>query len=96
MEHSLNHRQDPVYIGNINDGYVKTDIHKKNLDKLTNITRRSQSTDKCFYCPVAKGCSWCSAYNYEEFGTVNKRATYICQMHQAMAAANVYHWNRLY
>ena len=38
----------------------------------------------------------CSAYNYQEFGTVDKRATYICEMHKARSLANVYYWNKLY
>jgi hypothetical protein len=45
---------------------------------------------------VAKGCGWCSAYNYEEFGTINKRTTYICIMHKARVLANNYYWNKLY
>lgn len=68
-------------VGNIYTGYLSTDEEKKNLALISNITRRSQSTDECFYCPIANGCSWCSGYNYEEFGTPNKRATYICCMH---------------
>jgi uncharacterized protein len=63
---------------------------------LCNITRRSQSTDECYYCPIGAGCAWCSGYNYEEFGTPNKRATYICIMHKAESLANVYYWNKLY
>lgn len=96
MESSLNYRQKPIIVGNVNEGYLSTEEHKINHQQVSNITRRSQSTDKCFYCPIAAGCSWCSAYNYEEFGTANKRATYICCMHQAMSLANVYHWNNLY
>lgn len=96
MESSLNHRQEPIIVGDVNTGYLATEKHEKNYQKISNITRRSQSTDECFYCPIAKGCSWCSAYNYEEFGDVNKRATYICCMHQATALANVYYWNKLY
>ena len=38
----------------------------------------------------------CSAYNFQEFGTVDKRATYICVMHKARALANVYFWNKYY
>ena len=37
-----------------------------------------------------------SAYNYQEFGTPNKRATYICEMHKARSLANVYYWNKYY
>ena len=32
---------------------------------LKRIDRRTQSTDECFSCPIAEGCSWCSAYNYQ-------------------------------
>ena len=96
MESSLNQRQRPIIIGDIYNGYNNMGIHKENIEKISNITRRSQSTDECFYCPIATGCGWCSAYNYEEFGTVNKRATYHCCMHKAESLANVYYWNTLY
>lgn len=61
---------------------------------MRTVTRRSQSTDECFNCPIAAGCGWCSAFNYENFGTVNKRTTFICIMHKARALANVYYWRR--
>lgn len=96
MGSSLNNKQKELNIGNIYTGYLSNEEEKENYIQLLNITRRSQSTDKCFYCPIAKGCAWCSAFNYEEFGTVNKRATYICKMHQARALANQYYWNKLY
>lgn len=96
MGSSLNNKQEPIKVGNINTGYLITDEEKNNFQLISNITRRSQSTDECFYCPVAEGCSWCSGYNYEEFGTPNKRATYICCMHKAQSLANVYYWNKLY
>ena len=96
MESSLNGKQPPIPIGDICNGCLNKNSHKNNFRECTSITRRSQSTDECFYCPIAKGCGWCSAYNYEEFGTVNKRATYTCPTHKATALANVYYWNRLY
>ena len=65
MESSLNGKQPPIIVGDIYNGYLKTEEHINNNKKISNITRRSQSTDECFYCPVAAGCSWCSAYNYE-------------------------------
>ncbi|MFI3165348.1 MAG: hypothetical protein R3Y45_03620 [Bacillota bacterium] len=61
---------------------------------LSCITRQSQSPQKCIDCPVAKGCGWCSAYNYDLFGTPDKRATYHCEMHKATALANAYYWNK--
>jgi radical SAM peptide maturase (CXXX-repeat target family) len=96
MESSLNGTQKPLKIGSVNYGLLNTDEEKENNQLISNITRRSQSTDECFYCPIASGCSWCSAYNYEEFGTPNKRATHICCMHKAASLVNVYYWNTLY
>jgi radical SAM protein with 4Fe4S-binding SPASM domain len=96
MDSSLNGRQEPIWIGEVGKGILITEKDKSNYAKLSSVTRRSQSTDECFYCPVAQGCSWCSAYNYEETGSVNKRLTYICIMHKATALANVYYWNKLY
>ena len=94
MESSLNNKQPELPIGDIWNN--QKEEYLSNIKLLSNITRRSQSTDECFDCPIAAGCAWCSAYNYEEFGTPNKRATYICCMHQATSLANVYYWNKLY
>ena len=77
-------------------GHVDTGIDTALLKEMQKITRRSQSTDECFYCPIAQGCSWCTAYNYEVHGTIDKRATFICPMHKARALANVYFWNKYY
>lgn len=96
MNSSLNGKQPELPIGNIFQNNNFNEIYQENFKLLSNITRRSQSTDECFYCPIASGCSWCSGYNYEKFGTPNKRATYICCMHQARFLANVYYWNKLY
>ena len=38
----------------------------------------------------------CSAYNYQENGTPDKRVTYSCDMHKSRSLANVYFWNRYY
>lgn len=96
MESSLGEDQPPIRIGHVDTGLVTTKEELETVKCLQCITRRSQSTDECFDCPIAKGCSWCSAYNYQEFGTVDKRATYICEMHKARALANVYYWNKVY
>lgn len=96
MDSSLNGKQLPLYIGQVNHGLFQTEIEQKNTELLSNITRRSQSTDECFYCPVAKGCGWCSGFNYEETGTPNKRVTYICNMHKVRVLANLYYWNKIY
>ncbi len=96
MESSLSGQQEPYSIGDVNQGICQCDCHKCRVECLKKIDRRTQSTDKCFYCPIAEGCSWCTAYNYQIFGTPDARATYICAMHQARALANAYFWNRYY
>ena len=94
MESSLGDDVAPMIIGNVYEGIMKTEPQQKCVECLRKIDRRTQSTDECFYCPIAEGCSWCSAYNYQEFGTADKRATYICIMHKARALANAYYWNK--
>ena len=96
MESSLGCSRSPMRIGNVNDGIASAKCEQDCLHCLNCIDRRTQSTDECFYCPIGEGCSWCSAYNYQEFGTPNKRATYICEMHKARSLANVYLWNIYY
>ena len=96
MDSSLQGEQKALPIGDIEKGFGVVEEHVKNLEMFHSITRRSQSTDECFYCPIAAGCAWCSGYNYQKTGSVNKRVTYICDMHKARSLANVYYWNKIY
>ena len=96
MESSLGGQQEPYSIGDVDTGICQCNCHKCRVECLKKIDRRTQSTDECFYCPIAEGCSWCTAYNYQIFGTPDARATYICVMHKARALANAYFWNRYY
>jgi radical SAM protein with 4Fe4S-binding SPASM domain len=96
MESSLGGDQEPLCIGDVYNGLEATECQKNCVNCLQAITRRSQSTDECFNCPIAEGCAWCTAYNYQRFGTPDKRATFICQMHKARALANAYFWNTGY
>jgi uncharacterized protein len=41
MDSSLNGRQEPIIVGDIYTGYGNSEIHKKNIQKITGITRRS-------------------------------------------------------
>lgn len=86
---------EPMVIGDVWRGIEADAEQRQCVDCLKAITRRSQSTDECFDCPVASGCAWCSAYNYQCFGTPNKRATYICWMHRARSLATAYYQNRV-
>ena len=95
MPSSLGNDVPPIVIGSVEGIYV-TDEQKHIKEYMDGITRRSQSTDECWNCPIAAGCSWCSAWNYQETGSVNKRSTNICAMHKARSLANVYYWNKWY
>lgn len=90
MKSSLGSDAEPFYIGDVKNGIGYNPVTKARILNLKSITRRSQSTDECFNCPIAKGCGVCSAYNYQIFKTANKRATFICQMHKARACASAY------
>lgn len=96
MESSLGDKRDPVRIGHVDYGIYKTEEELATQRCMDCVTRRTQNNDKCFYCPIAAGCSDCAAYNYEINGTVHSRATFICIMHQARALANIYFWNKYY
>lgn len=95
MESSIGNDQKPVIVGNIDrGGAYATEEDKKFLEEMKQITRQSQSTQECLDCPIAKGCAWCSAYNYQKFGTIDHRATFICVMHKARAIGNYYYWKK--
>ena len=94
MESSLGNDVEPLKIGNVFDGIMTTPKTRECVDCLKCITTKTQSENECFNCPIASGCSWCSAYNYQCFGTANKRATYICIMHKSRALCNLYYWNK--
>ena len=96
MESSLGPDIEAYNIGDVNSGIAKTKKESEHLRCLDCITRRSQSTDECFYCPIAHGCAWCTAFNYQDTGSPDKRVTYICIMHKARAMANAYLWSRWY
>lgn len=93
MESSLGPDIEPLMIGNVDHGVMTTCKERDCVECMRAVTRRSQSTDECWNCPIAEGCSWCSAYNYQVYGTVDKRATFICPMHKARALANAWFWN---
>lgn len=95
MKSSLGDSRPPLTIGNVDIGIGQTEEHRKNILAMKSITRYSQSSEKCFRCPIANGCGWCSAYNYQLYGTVNKRTTTTCDMHIASSLASAYYWNKV-
>ena len=95
MASSLNGAQEPIKLGDIN-GFFTDEKTIKIQEDMNAVTRTSQSPEKCLKCKIARGCAWCSAWNYQLYGTVNKRCTNICIMHKARVLANVYFWNQYY
>ena len=84
-----------ICIGDM-QGIYNTPHTAKIRDYLDAITLSSQSTDECINCPVGVGCGWCSAYNYESTGDVNKRVTHICWAHKGRVLSSCYYHNKRY
>ena len=93
---SLGNDRDPIIIGNVDDGLFTDEKWTATKTFMNNMTRRSQSTDECFYCPIAQGCAQCIAWDYQLNGTPDSRCTRICPIHKARSLANVYYWNNYY
>ena len=96
MESSLGNDVPPIRIGSVDTGIGTTAKEQQLIHCMDCINRRTKSTDECFYCPIAEGCSDCAAYNYQDSGKLDSRATYYCIMHKARSLANVYYWNKRY
>lgn len=97
MASSLGDKVKPIIIGNVEHGIYQTEEEKSFYKAMRAINRRTQSTDECFNCPVASGCSWCAAWNYQKFGGIlDKRDTGLCWMQRARALANCYYLNKRY
>ena len=94
MESSIGQSQSPYIIGNVNDG-IGYNQQTKDMVAGLDVTYKSQSPQECLDCPVSSECGWCSALNYQEFGTINKRTTYTCLMHKARVLANYYYQNKM-
>lgn len=92
-----NEKAAKVCFGDVNNGGLyATEEQRKIKRELDAITLTSQSTDECINCPVSKGCGWCSGYNYEKYGTANKRYTGICKAHKGNVLAVYYYVNTRY
>lgn len=96
MKSSLGNDQPPLSIGDVWNGIGQTPEDARWIKCLACVTRRTESSDECFFCPIADGCAECSAYNYQINGTPDSRCTFICDMHKARCLANSYFWNKWY
>lgn len=93
MKSSLGNSIDPFQIGNVNDGLYTNEIEqsrKIEMDALSKGAAITNVKEECLTCPIKSCCSWCSAYNYQYYGDISKRTTFICQMHKAAALGSLY------
>lgn len=74
-------------IGNIEKG-----INENKLRAFKALTLEDQSKNECLQCEVASGCALCTGFNYDDSGSIYKRATYICNLHKATVRANKRFW----
>ena len=88
-----NEKASKICIGDCFNGIYQRDNEKKIKEELNSITFTSQSPQKCIDCPISQGCGWCSGYNYELYGTPNKRYTGICYAHKGRVLASCYYYN---
>jgi radical SAM peptide maturase (CXXX-repeat target family)/CXXX repeat peptide maturase len=77
-------------------GSVDTGINQDKIRPFRSLTLKCQSTPECIECPVAKGCAWCTGYNYDaaDTDTIYQRATFLCKMHKANVRAVEYFWTK--
>lgn len=96
MESSLGEDVPPIKVGNIYEGLLPNLECETCVKLLKKANRYNQSTEECNNCPIAEGCTYCQAYNYQENHTFFQRTTYICQMIKAQSLAVTYYWNKYY
>lgn len=89
-------KREKMILGHCDRGMFTQKEEQDRYNLLESITKTSQSSEKCLNCPISAGCGWCSGWNYDYFGTPNKRFTGICNMHKARVLANVFYWNTLF
>jgi radical SAM peptide maturase (CXXX-repeat target family) len=82
-------------MGSVKDGFIGREENSEVLEMMDQITRRSQTDDICFECPLSNTCASCSALSHTVYGTPNKRTHFICIQSIAEHLANVYYWNNL-
>ena len=95
MPSSVGNNVKDLCIGTVQDGMVGREQNSEVLNMMDHITRRSQSNDICFECPLGTACAWCSALSHTVYGTPGKRPMFICIQIIAESLANVYYWNLL-
>lgn len=95
MKSSLGDTRPEIILGSVDRGIGRTTEDITNIRILQECTVKSQSTQECINCPMSVNCGYCSGYNYELYGTPNKRSTNICNLHKAELLAAYYYWGKI-
>ena len=95
MPTSVGDNVEDLCIGSVQDGFIGREENSSVLTMMDKITRRSQTNDICFECPLSNDCAACLALGHTVFGTPNKRCSFICIQMIAEALANIFYWNNL-
>ena len=95
MPTSVGDNVEDLCIGSVQDGFIGRKENSSVLSMMDKITRRSQTNDICFECPLSNDCAACLALGHTVFGTPNKRCSFICIQMIAEALANIFYWNNL-
>lgn len=82
-------------LGSVQSGMTGRSEGSDILEEMDRNTRRGQTNDICFNCPIGNSCAACSALGQTVFGNFAKKTTFHCIQVIAEALANVYYWNRL-
>jgi len=88
--YSMQYRKDGFPIGDIERGY-----DYERMSTFFNLTKTDQSCKTCMDCEIESGCAWCTGWNYDKYGSIMKRATFICKMHKARVMASKYYYKKL-
>lgn len=59
MPTSVGNNVKDLCIGTVQDGMVGRESDSEILNMMDSITRRSQSNDICYDCPIGNSCAWC-------------------------------------
>ena len=83
-------KQKPLIIGNINSPNLD---YKKLIPFY--FCHNTRNTPNCKDCEAKAGCPNCTAFCYDETGSIFDRISYMCEMHKARRRANIYYWNKM-
>jgi radical SAM peptide maturase (CXXX-repeat target family) len=79
----------PFSIGNID-----TEIDYKKLLPFYFCHNLEKAPD-CKNCEAQAICPTCTAFSYDETGSIFNKVGYMCEMHKARKRANDYYWNKM-